>query len=866
MAKKNKDKRRRLADIVSVSAPLPTTATTRLWDRSWFPASVFALITCIYFFEFLTTDHVVFGNDIGTDYHRGNESVIEKIRELDQDRWQARMGGYPSYEEIRHRYMPTWVINLVTTYQRHLGWRYIIIVFLAGFGTYLYLRELQIGRWAALWGGVAFMSAPTFLSFLFAGHYAKMTLISLFPFMLLALERGMNRGQIWWFVGLGGLVTLGIFTPHLQMLQYALLALGLYFLFKLYLLFRQGAGRTLLVTRTGMFLLAIAVGFGVGAEGLIPPYLHVKTESKRAAVQDEMGRSPEDQLALSRSWSLHPEEVASLIVPEFGGFQDPSNGTNYYWGRNPMKLNSEYFGVLVVLLALLIMPHIRRRPHALFMTAQFLLVLAFTLGSHTPVHWIAYHVIPGANVLRAVGMAAFLFAFPACVLAAMSLDVLLRTPAEQVGETRRRVLIAGAALSAITLLLAFSPASFVESWVAVTGYDMLAHKQQILVDGMQWLSRGAVCVFAVVAAGTALLLLRLHGKIALVWMVAGMVLLTLFDTWRIDRRFLHYEDPSRHTDVRQENPHTVGFLKSSASDPFRIFPLPDYGFLKKPGYRLDGIDLLHGTVVVTDHNNYTIRRYDNLLKEFDLPLSEYGRKLRGGESPYSDDDLVGAMQPLLNLVNARYVVTPAQLQLQTERFPEVFARERIRVYENPRALPWAYLAPSVTVMDDAAEALRALRDGRIDPRQMAILERQPPGPFGQLPVGDIDADRVHVTNRDLAAGVIEIDVVASGPRMLVVSDNYYPNWHAFVDGEEAELVRANYVWKAVYLPKGNHTVALRYQSSAVSASRTISLLTLLSIAVGAGLYWCRRAGSRAAIESTVADENIDEQPSQRIGN
>lgn len=842
MAKKNKDKRNRPADTVPASEPLPT--TSRLWDRSWFPAAVFALLACLYFSEFLTTDHIVFGHDIGTDYHRGTESVVEKIRELDQDRWQARMGGYPSYEEIRHRYMPTWVINLVTTYQRHLGWRYIIIVFLAGFGTYLYLRELGIGRWAALWGGIAFMSAPTFLSFPNAGHYAKMTLISLFPFMLLTLERGMNRGQIWWFVGLGGLVPLGIFTPHLQMLQYALLALGLYFLFKLYMLFRQGAQRALLAARTGMFLLAIAVGLGAGAEGLIPPYLHVKTESKRAAVQDEMGRSSEEQLALARSWSLHPEEVASLVVPEFGGFRDPVGGANYYWGRNPMKLNSEYFGVLVILLALVMLPDIRRRPLALFMAAQFLLVLAFTLGSHTPVHWIAYHLIPGANVLRAVGMAAFLFAFPACVLAAMSLDGLLRTPAEQVAATTRRVLIAGGVLSAVTLLLAISPTSFVETWVSITGYDMPPHKQQILFDSMQWLSRGALYVFAVVAAGTALLLLRLKGKIALVWMVAGLALLTLFDTWRIDRRFLQYEDPSRHTDVRQENPLTVRFLTSSDDDPFRIFPLPDYSFLKYPGYRIDGIDLLQGTVVVTDHNNYTIRRYDRLLQEFDPVLAQFSRKMRGGESAYSDEDLLGAIQPLLNLVNARYVVIPAQTELKTERFPEVFAQEQLRVYENPQSLPWAYLVPSVTVVTDPTEALRALRDSRIDPRQIAVLEREPEGAFTDQPIGDRSEDRVQITSRDLAAGLIEIDVVASGPRMLIVSDNYYPNWHASVDGDQVELLRANYVWKAVYLPRGNHTVTLRYDSPAVSASRLISLVTLLAVAVGAAVQWRRQVRAR----------------------
>ena len=842
MGKKHRDRHRRAA----TAAPASTAAaTTRFWERAWFPAVVFALLTCLYFAEFLTSGNVIFGQDVGTDYHRGTEPVIEKIRELDQDLWQARMGGYPSSEEIRHRYFPTYLVYLFTTYQRHLGWRYLFIAFLAACGTYLYLRQLQIGRWAALWGGIAFMSAPTFLSFPFAGHYAKMTVISLFPLMLYTLERGMNEGRVWWFVWrLGGLIVLGIFTPHLQMLQYALLAIGLYFLFKLCVMFREGAPRAVLAGRAGMFALALALGFGVGVEGLIPPYLHVKSESKRAAVQDEMGRSPEEQLALARSWSLHPEEVVSLVVPEFGGFHDPVGERNYYWGRNPMKLNSEYFGVLVVLLALLLLPEIRRRPHALFMAGLFLLVLAFTLGGHTPVHWLAYHLIPGADVLRAVGMAAFLFAFPACVLAAMGLDACLKVRSAsvpgQVSVYSRRLLTAGGALGALALLLALFPQAVVETWIAVANADISPDKRQILLDGLPWLRRGALCVFAVVAAATALLYLRLQGKIALVWTIAGLVVLTLFDTWRIDRRFLHYEDPSRYTDARQENPATVDFLRSPDNDPHRIFPVPDYGFLKIPGYRLHGLDLLHGTVVVTDHNNYTIRRYDRLLREFDPVLSQFSLKARGGDSPFSDDDLLGAIQPLLNLVNARYVVTPAPIRLQSERFPEVFARERVRVYENPQSLPWAYLVPSVTVLDNPITALHVLRDGTVDPRQTVILEREPPGAFGDRPVGDRAADQVQVTRRDPAAGVIEIAVASSGPRMLVVSDNYYPNWRACVDGEETELVRANYVWKAVYVPGGDHTVTLRYHSRAVNVSRTISLLCLLAVAAGGGWEWRRR--------------------------
>ncbi|MBT5718610.1 MAG: hypothetical protein HOI69_03610, partial [Gammaproteobacteria bacterium] len=137
-----------------------------------------------------------------------------------------------------------------------------------------------------------------------------------------------------------------------------------------------------------------------GAEGLFPSYLYTKTESKRAAGEDGQGKSAEEQLAFAQSWSLHPEEIGSLLVPEFGGFDD------YYWGRNGFKHNSEYFGVLVLLLALVAVPEMRGRPLALFMGGLFVLVLAYALGGHTPVHWLGYHLLPGGKVLRTVGIGA----------------------------------------------------------------------------------------------------------------------------------------------------------------------------------------------------------------------------------------------------------------------------------------------------------------------------------------------------------------------------------------------------------------------------------------------------------------------------
>ena len=153
----------------------------------------------------------------------------------------------------------------------------------------------------------------------------------------------------------------------------------------------------------------------------MPSYLYTKTESKRSAAEDgEAGRSVEEQLEYARTWPLHAEEVGSLVVPEFGGFLDPRQGVDYYWGRNGFKLNSEYFGVVVLILALSVLPLVRRHGLLLFMALLFAFGLAFALA--TPLHTAFFYLAPGARVLRTPGMIAFLFAFAACVMAARGLQ------------------------------------------------------------------------------------------------------------------------------------------------------------------------------------------------------------------------------------------------------------------------------------------------------------------------------------------------------------------------------------------------------------------------------------------------------------
>jgi hypothetical protein len=81
---------------------------------------------------------------------------------------------------------------------------------------------------------------------------------------------------------------------------------------------------------------------------------------------------------------------------------------------------------------------------------------------------------------------------------------------------------------------------------------------------------------------------------------------------------------------------------------------------------------------------------------------------------------------------------------------------------------------------------------------------------------------------------VEILGESDSERLLVISDGWHKNWHAFVNGAPSDLLRVNGILRGVLIPQGAFTVQLKYQSKALMTSYIVSsmgLLTIILIAV-----------------------------------
>ena len=91
---------------------------------------------------------------------------------------------------------------------------------------------------------------------------------------------------------------------------------------------------------------------------------------------------------------------------------------------------------------------------------------------------------------------------------------------------------------------------------------------------------------------------------------------------------------------------------------------------------------------------------------------------------------------------------------------------------------------------------------------------------------------VRATVADWKPGSMRIALTGadSKPRYLLVSETWYKDWHARVDGNPAPVHRGNHALIAVVIPPGAREIALDFDSPEYGQGKLVSLLALLAIA------------------------------------
>jgi hypothetical protein len=264
----------------------------------------------------------------------------------------------------------------------------------------------------------------------------------------------------------------------------------------------------------------------------------------------------------------------------------------------------------------------------------------------------------------------------------------------------------------------------------------------------------------------------------------------------------------------------------------RLFPVvPEIALVKADPalFRVAGVSsaLLPNTAMI--YGLQDVRGYDGMMPAVHGDV--LGPVHKGGAYR-----IVRATDPLhlLDLMNVKYVFAPGGVELPASHFTRVHSTLGSTLFRNERVFPRAFLVDRVRVVSPA-ESLRLMRGPLVDLRREALLHE--PLPEADRP-DEARASTGTATVTRYEDAFVEIETMAEGRRLLVLSDLDYPGWHATLDGGPARIVRANRGLRAVAVPPGRHRVVFRFAPWSV---RCGAWLTLAGAAAAAGLAWFGRA-------------------------
>ena len=181
--------------------------------------------------------------------------------------------------------------------------------------------------------------------------------------------------------------------------------------------------------------------------------------------------------------------------------------------------------------------------------------------------------------------------------------------------------------------------------------------------------------------------------------------------------------------------------------------------------------------------------------------------------------------------------------------------DEARVYRNSHAFPRAFAVHEVRAVADGEAALALMREDDFDPSRMAVVEGSapplPPAASGSAP-GPNDSDVQITKYRD---NRVELSARMDAAGMVLLTDTYYPGWKAYVDGKRTELYEADYLFRGVSVPEGEHQIEFVYDPVSFKVGAALSLLAIVCLLamVAIDLY-THRARHRAGGVNETSDE------------
>jgi len=163
------------------------------------------------------------------------------------------------------------------------------------------------------------------------------------------------------------------------------------------------------------------------------------------------------------------------------------------------------------------------------------------------------------------------------------------------------------------------------------------------------------------------------------------------------------------------------------------------------------------------------------------------------------------------------------------KFKKVWTNENWVIFEYRNVAARAFWTNKYEVVEDK-RLLSRLFDRTLEKNEV-LLEKEP-----KIPRLSSGSGMVRIV--DYTPNKIVIETASDSDGLVYLSDNFTPNFIAYVDDEKVELLRANFTFRAVSVRKGDHRIVFQYHDKGFDQGVLVAVLTLIT-SIG-GFIWLSR--------------------------
>ena len=808
----------------------------------------FVLLSFAYFFPADIENRILFQHDTAAGAGAGQEVKEYYEQTGERSRWtNSLFGGMPMYQ-IAPSYDSTKSLQWVQkAYQLFLP-DYVCLTFMLMLGFYILLRVFGIPVWLAGLGGIMWAFSSYFFILISAGHIWKFITLAYVPPTIAGIVLA-YRGKLLW----GGILTalfvaLQITSNHVQMSYYfffvILFFVGAYF---------EKAWRTKTLPQffkaSAVLIVAALVGIAANVSNLYHTYAYSKETMRGKSELVQTGdAAKQTSSGLDRDyitqWSYGIDETLTLLVPNFKGgasaalsqsetamskanpmYSSLYGSLTQYFGTQPMTSGPVYVGAFVLFLFVLGCFIVKGPLKWALIGATFFSIVLSWGKNFMPLTDFFIDYVPLYNKFRAVSSILVIAEFTIPLLAIFALKRLLEEP-EILKQEKKPLGISLLLTAGVALLLAVAPGSIGSGYVPAQEAQMLqnAVNQQMIpaneLSGIlanlgemraELVSSDALRSFIIIGIGCSLLWLYASGKLRSSLSIAGITILCLADMWGVNKRYLNDAQFVPHS-IRTET-----FTKTNTDELILQDTSLDYRVLNFATSTFDDNNTSYWHKSVGGYHPAKLRRYQEMIEHHISPEMQAAYKAiatAGGEM----DSVDANKFRILNMLNTKYFIFPAGQQRQT--VPIL----------NPHAYGNAWFVNKVQYVNNANEEIDALDS--IIPTETAVVDAR----FKDVLKGTTESYKDSLSSIRLTSYTpnrLTYETNNAQDGIAVFSEIYYPDgWHVTIDGQPAELARADYILRTMYVPAGQHTIEMRFDPTSLHVTEGIAYGALALLVIG----------------------------------